>query len=88
VNRVFLLQPDVGFCFNDESWEFAGEETNHRDYTEAATRLGTSPGAVAVAVHRLRQRYRELLLAEIQPTVANPEHVEAELRHLVSSLQS
>jgi RNA polymerase sigma-70 factor (ECF subfamily) len=68
--------------------EFAGEATNHRDYTEAATRLGTSPGAVAVAVHRLRQRYRELLLAEIQPTVANPEHAEAELRHLVSSLQS
>jgi RNA polymerase sigma-70 factor (ECF subfamily) len=68
--------------------EFAGEETEHRDYTEAAARLGMTPGSVAVAVHRLRERYRELLLAEIQTTVANPEHAEAELRHLVSALQS
>jgi len=68
--------------------EFAADETEHRDYTEAAARLGLTPGAVAVAVHRLRHRYRELLLAEIQSTVANPEHVEAELRHLVSALQS
>jgi RNA polymerase sigma-70 factor (ECF subfamily) len=68
--------------------EFAGEDTNHRDYTEVAGRLGMSPGAVAVAVHRLRQRYRELLLAEIRSTVANPDHAEAELRHLVSALQS
>lgn len=66
--------------------EFAGEETEHRDYTDAAARLGSTPGAVAVAVHRLRQRYRELLLAEIQSTVANPEHAEAELRHLVGAL--
>jgi len=68
--------------------EFAGEETEHRDYAEVAVRLGMTPGSVAVAVHRLRQRYRELLLAEIQTTVANPEHAEAELRHLVSALQS
>lgn len=44
-------------------------------------------GAVAVAVHRLRQRYRELLLAEVESTIANAEHAEAELRHLVSALQ-
>ena len=67
--------------------EFAGEETQSRDYTEAAARLAMTPGAVAVAVHRLRQRYRELLLAEVQSTVANPEHAEAELRLLVSALE-
>lgn len=67
--------------------EFATGDTEHRDYAEVAARLGTSSGAVAVAVHRLRQRYRELLLAEIQPTIANPDHAEAELRHLVSVLQ-
>ena len=71
----------------DALQEFAGEETDHRDYTEVAARLEMTPGAVAVAVHRLRQRYRELLLAEIQTTVANPERAEAELRHLVSALQ-
>jgi RNA polymerase sigma-70 factor (ECF subfamily) len=68
--------------------EFVAEETGHRDYTEVAARMGLTPGSVAVAVHRLRQRYRELLLAEIQTTVANPDHAEAELRHLVSALQS
>jgi len=67
--------------------DFATGDTGHRDYTEASARLGMTSGAVAVAVHRLRQRYRELLLAEIQSTVANPDHGEAELRHLVSALQ-
>ena len=68
--------------------DFVSEETGHRDYKEVAAQLGMTPSAVAVAVHRLRQRYRELLLAEIRPTVANPDHAEAELRHLVSALQS
>lgn len=68
--------------------EFAGEETDSRDYTQAAVRLGMTANAVAVAVHRLRQRYRELLLAEVQGTVADSAHTEAELRLLVSALQS
>jgi RNA polymerase sigma-70 factor (ECF subfamily) len=72
----------------DSLREFVVEETGHRDYTEAAARLEMTPGAVAVAVHRLRLRYRELLLAEIRATVANPDHAEAELRHLVSALQT
>ena len=67
--------------------EFATGETEHRDYADTASRLGMNSGAVAVAVHRLRQRYRELLLAEVQSTIANAEHAEAELRHLVSALQ-
>lgn len=68
--------------------EFATGDTEHRDYSDVAARLGMTTGAVAVTVHRLRQRYRELLLTEIQPTIANPDHAEAELRHLVSALQS
>lgn len=68
--------------------EFASGETGHRDYAEAAARLDMTAGAVAVAVHRLRERYRELLLAEVQSTLANPDQAEAELRHLVSALQS
>ncbi len=38
-------------------------------------------GAVAVAVHRLRQRYRDLVRAEIANTVTNPEELADELRH-------
>ena len=55
-------------------------------YAELAGRLGMSEGAVKVAVHRLRQRYRELLEAEIANTVASPEEVAAERRHLLSVL--
>jgi len=55
-------------------------------YAEMATRLGTTEGAVKVAVHRLRQQYRELLRAEIAETVASPGEVEDELRNLFAAL--
>jgi RNA polymerase sigma-70 factor (ECF subfamily) len=55
-------------------------------YAELAARLGMSEGAVKVAVHRLRQRYRELLEAEIANTVASPEEVAEERRYLLSVL--
>jgi RNA polymerase sigma-70 factor (ECF subfamily) len=51
-------------------------------YAELAASLGSSEGAVKVAVHRLRGRYRERLKAEIANTVASPADVDAELRHL------
>jgi 5'-deoxynucleotidase YfbR-like HD superfamily hydrolase len=41
---------------------------------------------VKMAVHRLRQRYREILRAEIAETVSGPEEVEEELRHLYAAL--
>lgn len=53
---------------------------------ELGTRLGMSEGAVKVAVHRLRQRYRQLLLEEVAQTVASPGDVEAELRHLIQAI--
>jgi len=55
-------------------------------YAEIAVRLGTSEGAVKVAVHRLRQRYREVLRAEIADTVASPAEVEDEIRNLFAAL--
>jgi RNA polymerase sigma-70 factor (ECF subfamily) len=51
-------------------------------YAELAAALKMSEGAVKVAVHRLRERYRERLKAEIANTVASPADVAAELRHL------
>ena len=51
-------------------------------YAELAARLKLSEGALRVAVHRLRQRYRELLRAEIAHTVTEPGEVEEELRYL------
>ncbi|HOC54414.1 MAG TPA: sigma-70 family RNA polymerase sigma factor [Verrucomicrobiota bacterium] len=55
-------------------------------YTELAARLGMEEGAVKVAVHRLRQRYRELLRAEIANTVDSPGEVDAEMHHLFNVL--
>jgi RNA polymerase sigma-70 factor (ECF subfamily) len=57
-------------------------------YAEIATRLATSEGAVKVAVHRLRQRYRELLRAEIADTVADAGEIDDEIRNLFAALAS
>lgn len=57
-------------------------------YATIAKRLGSSEGAIKVAAHRLRQRYRELLRAEISETVSNREELEEELKHLFAVLSS
>ena len=61
---------------------FLEGDVSHGDYNVAARELHLSAGAVAVAVHRLRQRYREILRREIAETVGKPEQVEEELRDL------
>ena len=55
-------------------------------YAELARNLGLNEGAVKVAVHRLRRRYRDALHAEIAHTVAKPEDVDDEVRHLFAGL--
>jgi RNA polymerase sigma-70 factor (ECF subfamily) len=54
---------------------------------ETAERLGLTEGAVKVAVHRLRKRYREILRAIVAETVADPSDVDDEMRHLVAALR-
>jgi RNA polymerase sigma-70 factor (ECF subfamily) len=54
-------------------------------YAKAAADLGTNEGAVRVAVHRLRRRYRELLRQEIAQTLSDPAMVEEELQALFSA---
>ena len=49
--------------------------------------LGMTEGAVKVAVHRLRQRYRELLRDAVARTVAQPEDIDDELAHLLAALR-
>jgi len=55
-------------------------------YAELARSLHLSESGVRVAVHRLRQRYRELLRGEIASTVDSAEAVDAEMRHLFNVL--
>jgi RNA polymerase sigma factor (sigma-70 family) len=56
-------------------------------YAEVAGKIGTNEGAVKVAVHRLRQRYRKLLREEIAHTVASPAEVDQEIRHLFAAFR-
>jgi len=51
-----------------------------------AERLGTTEGAVKVAVHRLRGRYREAVRDEIASTLADPADIDAELATLFEAL--
>jgi RNA polymerase sigma factor (sigma-70 family) len=52
-------------------------------YAELGQRLNLNEGAVKVAVHRLRQRYRALLRETIAETVATEAEVGEELRYLL-----
>ena len=55
-------------------------------HAELADRLGLTEGAVKVAVHRLRRRYRGRLRAAIAETVEKPEDVDDEVRDLFAAL--
>jgi RNA polymerase sigma-70 factor (ECF subfamily) len=55
-------------------------------YADLARALQMTEGAVKVAVHRLRKRYRELLRAEIADTLSQDEDVDEELGHLFAVL--
>ncbi len=55
---------------------------------EVAASLGMNEGAVKVAIHRLRKRFREVVRAELAQTVDGPAEVDEELRYLVEVLSS
>jgi RNA polymerase sigma-70 factor (ECF subfamily) len=73
--------------FRELEGRFNGEK-NPPGYAEIAARLGMSAGAVKKAAQRLRERYQELLRAEVAATVSDPAEVDAELRALCTALQT
>jgi RNA polymerase sigma-70 factor (ECF subfamily) len=56
-------------------------------YAAIGLRLGLSEGAVKVAVHRLRARYRARLREEIARTVSSPAEVDDEIRSLFAAFR-
>jgi RNA polymerase sigma-70 factor (ECF subfamily) len=66
---------------------FLSGDSDSPGYASVGTELGWSEGATRVAVHRLRQQYRDSLREEIAQTIANPTEVEDELRHLLAVLR-
>jgi RNA polymerase sigma factor (sigma-70 family) len=65
---------------------FLTAERGSIPYETVATQLGLSETAARQAVHRLRKRFREVFRDEIAQTVAAPEEVEEEIRHLLAAL--
>jgi serine/threonine protein kinase len=56
--------------------------------TDLARELGLTEGALKVAVHRLRRRFREAVRAEISQTLTDGDDVQEELRYLIEVLAS
>jgi DNA-directed RNA polymerase specialized sigma24 family protein len=88
MNRAFgRLQEEfvtTGKAAQFQEWSvFLGAEGSAGEYDAAAGRLGLTRGAVTVAVHRLRQRYRDLVRAEIAQTVTSRAELEDEMRYLL-----
>ncbi len=61
-------------------------EAQAGEYARLAAPLGMSESALAVAVHRLRQRFRGLVRANVANTVQSPADVEEEMSHLLQVL--
>jgi len=57
-------------------------------YSEIGPQFNLTQGAAKMAVSRLRQRFRELLRGEVAHTVARPEDIDGELRHLIAVLKA
>jgi len=85
--RQEYLAHDKGLLF-DSLKPYVCGDTITEGYEEIAGRLGMSAGAVRVAMHRLRDMYRELLRAEVARTVESPVDIDEELRHLVAALRT
>ena len=62
-----------------------GEDIRYKDVAE---QLDMSEGAVKVAVHRLRQRFGDVLRAEVARTLNDPADVDDEIRHLFAAFES
>jgi DNA-directed RNA polymerase specialized sigma24 family protein len=76
---------DKGPLFQETKSLISGER-HPAAYAQISKRLGMGEGAVRVAVHRLRQRYGELLRREVAHTVTSEEEVDEELRYLFQVL--
>jgi RNA polymerase sigma factor (sigma-70 family) len=73
-------------CLFAELKSFLTSEPETGEYALISERLGKTPQTLAVAVHRLRARYRELVCAEVAHTVGSPLEVDDEMRYLLSVL--
>jgi RNA polymerase sigma-70 factor (ECF subfamily) len=85
------LGAEQGASQKGQLWEqlrpYLTEASDAPAYATVAGLMGMTEGAVKVAVHRLRRRFRELLRDAVVQTVAVPEDVDQELAHLLAALR-
>jgi len=84
--REECLASQKGNLF-EKTQNYLSGEKGEASYADLAASLDMSEGAIKVAVHRLRQRYGELVRAEIAQTVASPKEVDEELHYLFAVLR-
>ncbi|MBI3853728.1 MAG: sigma-70 family RNA polymerase sigma factor [Verrucomicrobia bacterium] len=65
---------------------FLSAESGEGEYAAVAAQLGMTIGNVAVTVHRLRQRYREMIRSEVAQTVLSPADLDEEMHYLFTVL--
>lgn len=70
----------------DELKHFLTANAAPGEYAAAAGKLGVEVSSVPVLVHRLRQRYQELVREEVAQTVSSPTDLEEEMRYLFAVL--
>ncbi|MFC1603642.1 hypothetical protein ACFL5F_01320 [Planctomycetota bacterium] len=67
---------------------YLGAERGTIPYKNLAVDLDMTEPAVRVAMHRLRQRYHELVREEIAQTVTTDEQIDEEIKDLFAALAS
>ena len=67
---------------------FVSAEGPSVTYEEAAKRVGLTVSAAKSAIHRLRQRYQELIRAEIAQTVTTRREIDEEICYLLAIIRS
>jgi RNA polymerase sigma factor (sigma-70 family) len=68
--------------------DYVWGDKNALSLAEIAGRLDLTEEAVKKSVQRLRQRFRDSLRAEVAETVATPDQIDEELRHLRATLSA
>lgn len=63
-------------------------DTENLSQVQVARELGINEGAVKVAIHRLRRRFREIIKNEVSQTVSDNADVNQELKYLLEALGS
>jgi RNA polymerase sigma factor (sigma-70 family) len=71
----------------DHLKQFIVDDASAGDYNAAAAKVNMTANAVAVTVHRWRERYKKLVHEEVVRTVADPSEIEEELRRFFTVME-